>query len=110
MRKAMVELVAADELALVDLDDARELLKRRLRPSQVATLRRAVTQRIAATVFDEGASGLEWWSTLEAEWRNVTLFHERALPRVAVAAAPRALSVRLPVVREAAERLGIALS
>jgi hypothetical protein len=30
-------------------------------------------QRPTDRVFDEGAAGLEGWSTLEAEWSNVTL-------------------------------------
>jgi glycosyltransferase involved in cell wall biosynthesis len=70
---------------LVDLDDPSELLRRRLRPSGVATRDRAVTQRIALTLFDEGHSGFSWWSTLEASWTNVTLFAERATSRLKVA-------------------------
>jgi len=78
-----------------------------MRPSHVATLRRAVTQAVAAAVFQEGAGGFEWWSTLDAEWTNVTLFYEKALPLATLAGSPKRLSVRLPEVREGAERLGI---
>ena len=70
-------------------------------------MRRSVTQRIAASVFEEGAGGLLWWSTLEAEWANVTLFHERALPHVSIAAPPRTLTTGMPEVRQAAAFLGI---
>ena len=105
-------LAAIDEslLGIVpDLDDPAELLARSLRPSQVATRNRAVTQRIALSIFEDGAEGLGWWSTLEASWPNVTLFAERASPKLSLAAEPEILSVGHPVVRAAADRLGIAL-
>ena len=105
--KAIVGLWVDDAIDVVNLDDSSQLLRRHLRPSQVATMRRSMTQTIAASVFDEGAAGLEWWSTLEAEWSNVTLFHERALPHVAVESPPRRLSVRLPEVQQAAQHLGV---
>lgn len=107
VRKALVALEADDRLAVTDLDDAAALVKRRLRPSQVATSRRDVTQRIAVSLFDEGAAGLGWWSVLNAEWGHVTLFHERALARVVPAGPPEPLSTTHPVVREAAAHLGV---
>lgn len=105
-------LAVVDDTALpplVDLDDPAVLVERGLRPSGVATALRRVTQRIAGDAFDDGATGLSWWSTLEASWTNVTLFRERlaVLPNV-VEAAP--LTVDLPAVVEAAERLGIRLA
>lgn len=106
-RKTLVGLRLDHALSLVDLDDPLELAARQIRPSHVATSRRAVTQRIASSIFDEGAGGLLWWSTLEAEWTNVTLFYERALPHVSIVAHPRRLSIRLREVKEAAERIGI---
>lgn len=110
LTKAIVRLRFDGSLRLVNLDDASELVRRRLRPSQVATTRRATTQPIAVAVFGEGAGGLEWWSSLDAEWINVTLFHERVLPHTTLDAPPRSLSVRLPEVQEAADRLGIELA
>ncbi|MGH9256506.1 MAG: RES family NAD+ phosphorylase [Vicinamibacterales bacterium] len=107
--KALVGLWLDDALRLVDLDDPSQLAARHLRPSQVATLRRTVTQRIAVSMFDEGAGGLSWWSILEAEWTNMTLFYERALPYVSVMGPPRRLAIRLPEVQQAAELLGIQL-
>lgn len=105
--KAIVALHVGDALDLIDLDDPSELVRRRLRPSRVATPQRPVTQRIAAAIFDEGAAGLHWWSALNADWRNVTLFYERAAPHVRLAAPPVRLSVQLPEVRSAAEHLGV---
>lgn len=105
--KAIVRLHVDDRLELVNLDDPVQLVKRHLPPSQVATMRRAVTQQIAASVFQEGAAGLQWWSTLDAEWTNVTLFCERAIARVSMPKPPQKLSIRLPVVQQAARHLGI---
>jgi len=105
--KALVALRVDAALDLVDLDNPAELTARRLRPSRVATMRRPVTQQIAASIFEEGAGGLRWWSTLEADWVNVTLFHERALAHVSIAAPPRKLSTGMSEVREAAAFLGI---
>jgi hypothetical protein len=105
--KALVSLLLDDRVRLVDLDDPAELTDRRLRPSEVATMRRAVTQRIAGSLFDEGGLGFSWWSTLDAEWTNVTLFYERALPHASILAPPRRLTTRLPEVAQAAEQLGI---
>jgi hypothetical protein len=108
-RKALVRLLVDDRLRLIDLDDPRELVARTLRPSRVATGRRAETQSIAVSVFDEGAAGLLWWSTLEAGWSNVTLFYERVTPHVRVGEGPMPLTKQLVLVREAAERLGVAM-
>jgi hypothetical protein len=105
--KALVTLRLHAGLELVDLDDPVELTRRHTRPSQVATLRRAVTQATAVSIFEAGAAGLQWWSVLEAEWTNVTLFHERALPHTTIATPPRLLSTKMIEVREACERMGI---
>lgn len=108
--RALVGFQIEDEIAVPDLDDPQILVEKRLLPSQVATRQRAVTQRIASGIFDEGAIGFLWWSTLDAAWVNVTLFHERALPYVSIATPPRRLSTRLPEVQEAAERIGVSLA
>lgn len=105
--KALVGLRLHEASYLVDLDDPSQLVMRRVRPSQVATLRRTVTQRLAASIFGEGAAGMMWWSALEAEWTNVTLFYERVLASVAIVQPPRPLSIGIPEVQQAAEHLGI---
>lgn len=107
--KGLVGLRLDPSVPLIDLDDPSELIRRGLRPSGVATMDRAVTQRMAASLFDEGAAGLCWWSTLEAAWTNVTLFHERALPHVSIVQPARPLTVRMPEVQAAAAHLGIQL-
>jgi hypothetical protein len=102
-------LAALDEdLELLDLDDPRELVRRSLRPSRVATRDRAVTQHIAAGVFEEGAAGFTWWSTLEASWMNATLFAERTRERLTVRTTDL-LTTAHPAVRAAADTLGVRL-
>lgn len=108
-RQALAQLSLADTAALLDLDDPRNLVERRLRPSGVATLRRTVTQRLAESIFDEGVCGLLWWSALEAHWINATLFYERTRPHVSLFATPMWLTTDLPEVREASAILGIVL-
>lgn len=94
---------------VVDLDDPRELGRRKLRPSLVATRRRSVTQAIALRIFQEreNVAGLSWWSSLEASWTNVTLFAERTGGKLHLGEKPEILSVDHPVLCTAAEILGV---
>ncbi len=98
------------EDGLLDLDDPNVLVRTRLRPSQVATNVRAVTQDYARRIFDEtpAAMGLRWWSTLEASLANVTLY-DRVLPRLSCSRV-ELLSLEHPATREAAEMLGLELA
>jgi len=90
---------------LVDLDDPQVLAARGIRPSRVATGDRPTTQQLALDLYQGGAIGLAWWSTLEASWTNVTVFEER-LPRgLRWVASLEPLSTVHPVVRDAAEHL-----
>jgi hypothetical protein len=108
-RRSLATIDDAAIPALVDLDDPRVLVARRLRPSSVATGIRRLTQRIAGDAYDGGAVGLSWWSTLESSWTNVTLFDERLAGRPPlVEAVP--LTLDHPAVVEAAERLGVRLA
>jgi hypothetical protein len=93
---------------LIDLDDPAVLSTEALRPSIVATARRARTQSDALRLYDEHpeAAGLRWWSTLESSWINVTLF-DRAQGVVAVEDV-RELTIDDEVVRSAAAFLGLA--
>ncbi len=110
---ALAELrLEADDMttALVDLDDPRVLVGERLRPSQVATRSRSVTQAQAVRLFDKHprALGLRWWSTLEASLVNVTLY-DRAAPRLS-SEGVHPLTLTDAPVREAAELLGLAFT
>jgi RES domain-containing protein len=92
---------------LVDLDDPTELVARSLRPSRVATLERSITQTMAAALFDEGIAGFGWWSTLNADWANVTLFAERAVAELTLASEPEPLSIAHPAVVAVAPMVGV---
>jgi RES domain-containing protein len=107
-RLALAALDDADLPSLIDLDDPSVLVARGWRPSRVATRRRSTTQALAAALFDDGAIGCAWWSTLEAEWTNVTLFGER-IGRLPLAGPAEPLSVGHPAVVAAAEHLGVGL-
>jgi hypothetical protein len=106
-------LVAVDESRLdnlVDLDQPQHLVDRALRPSMVATRQRRITRPMAMSLFEEGVTGFEWWSTIEASWINATLFADRAIEKLNISGEPETLSVQHPVVREAAEAVGLRLS
>jgi RES domain-containing protein len=83
---ALAELDLDDRAAIVDLDDPRVLRRERLRPSQVATRHRSVTQPHALALYEThpDAAGLRWWSSWEALWANFTVF-DRAAPSLRLA-------------------------
>jgi hypothetical protein len=107
-RLALATFALAEDAGLVDLDDPRVLQRRRLRPSEVATRERAVTQRHAAEAFAlaEEPAGLRWWSTLESSWINVTLFAQATRSLPLEVAQVRALELDDLHVRAAADFLG----
>jgi hypothetical protein len=104
---ALAEITLADQAALLDLDDPVVLRRERLRPSRVATRDRSITQPIALDLFrrHRAAAGLRWWSVWEAQWAHVTLF-DRAASMLRVQSV-RALTLKDPVVLEAAEMFGL---
>jgi hypothetical protein len=104
---ALADLELDDAARLVDLDDPVVLLRERLRPSDVATRDRRITQPQALALHDRHrvAAGLRWWSTYEAVWINVTLF-DRAAPQLRVRSVRR-LNLEHPTVVEAADFFGL---
>jgi len=104
---ALATIEIDDGSELVDLDRPEVLAGRGLRPSMVATRRRAVTQPQALAIYDSGADGMRWWSTFESSWINVTLF-DRVAARLHVGDI-RAVDVHQPAVAEALDALGIAV-
>lgn len=104
---ALAELEVRDNVRLVDLDDPAVLVKRKLRPSRIATRRREITQAQARDVFTgtPSAGGLAWWSAFEATWENITLF-DRARTSLHLATI-RALSTGDSIVGDAADLLGL---
>jgi hypothetical protein len=99
----------ADDLPILDLDDANALLQRGLRPSQVIQRNRPVTQAWAKGIFDEKDhdgtrkwDGVRWWSYQRPQWRIVGLWGN--IPPACVSVDP--LTVAHPAVRDAARTLG----
>jgi hypothetical protein len=92
----------AGELDVVDLDDPAALLERRLRPSEVVTRVRSVTQEWALAIFREARwSGVRWWSYYDAGWGSFGLWDPSDLRLEEV----RPLRDEVDNVREVAARM-----
>ncbi len=104
---ALAALELPDDAELVDLDDPAVLDAHELRPSQVATRDRAITQPQALALHERHpeAAGLRWWSVYEALWANVTLF-DRAAPSLRLADIRR-LDIGDAALAAAADHLGL---
>jgi len=77
-RRALAIYHLPDDMPLLDLDDARNLYTRGLRPTQIIERNRAATQAWALTVYNErndrGAriwQGIKWWSFHRPQWRII---------------------------------------
>lgn len=93
---------APEDLPLLDLDDAAALLERRLKPSQIVTRSREVTQRWALDIFSESRhAGVRWWSYYNPDWGSIGLWDYSRLSVAAV----QELSVDSAVLQRAREVL-----
>ena len=60
-----------DDARIFSIDNAPNLMKLKLRPSQVVTRDNAVTQAWARKIFELGKyAGISWWSILWPEWQS----------------------------------------
>lgn len=99
-RRRLIALDVPNDFAVLDLDDARALVRRRLRPSQVVTRDRAVTQAWARRVWEEAEwAGVRWWSYHDPRWTTIGLW---ATGGISVAGLEE-LSATHPAVLEAGE-------
>jgi hypothetical protein len=107
-RLSLAALELREPAGLVDLDEPQTLAAEGLRPSHVATRVRRRTQRDALALFESHrrATGLRWWSTIEASWINVTVF-DRARRRLRLRSV-ELLSPDHELVRAATVELGLA--
>jgi hypothetical protein len=105
---SLVALDLREPHGLLDLDEPDTLAAEGLRPSGVATRVRTTTQRDALRLFHghRRATGLRWWSTIEASWINLTIF-DRARRRLRVRSV-ELLGAEHEAVRGAAAELGLA--
>lgn len=100
-RTCLVEIESSGRVAL-DLDDARALLERDLKPSAVVTRDRKVTQAWALRVFREKRwAGVRWWSYHDPGWGSYGLWDMKRLRSRSVAPLDR----EHPAVRAAASTL-----
>ena len=104
---ALASLDLPEGATIVDLDDPLALSAEGLRPSQVATRQRRTTQSQAAGIHAShpDAIAIRWWSTLEANWINWTLFDSIA-GELALRGLEK-LTIDDPVVLEAADLMGL---
>jgi hypothetical protein len=108
---ALVKVLVPDDLAsgIVDLDDPAQLTRFGLRPGAVASDDRRRTGRIAAAVYDSGATGLRWWSKLSGDWHGVVLFLARVPVSRLTIGIPEFLTPAHPAVVRACRQLGLAM-
>ncbi|HEX9366333.1 MAG TPA: RES family NAD+ phosphorylase [Vicinamibacterales bacterium] len=104
---ALARLEIRGSATLIDLDDPSVLRRERLRPSQVATRSRSVTQPQALALYRRhpSAAGLRWWSSWEALWANVTVFDRAAAALRAIEVTE--LTLDHPNLLEAADIFGL---
>jgi hypothetical protein len=107
-RLSLIALELREPAGLLDLDAPQTLAAEGLRPSHVATRVRQRTQSDALALFEahRRATGLRWWSTIEASWINVTVF-DRARRRLRLRSV-ELLSPDHEAVRAATVELGLA--
>lgn len=102
--RALAAYVLPDDAPVFDLDDARALASLGLRPSQVVTRDRQVTQRWALAIYERRRwIGLRWWSYYDASWYSYALWNIAALRPQPEAVQP--LDLDHPAVVEASEVL-----
>lgn len=105
--RALGTFEVSGDTPLLDLDDARALLERGLRPTQVIQRNRPVTQAWALRIYQErdraGSplwAGVRWWSYHRPSWPIYGLWGV-----VPVCVGVEALHLDHPAVRDAARSL-----
>jgi hypothetical protein len=73
--RAIATYEVRPDVEIFDLDDADALSRLGLRPSQVVTREREVTQRWALAIYDEGKwGGVRWWSYYDPRWYSCAVW------------------------------------
>lgn len=106
--RALGTYSVSDDLNVLDLDDARNLLNRGLRPTQVVERNRSASSAWAKDIWEERGpngyrawAGVRWWSYHRPAWRVLGVWGQLSLDVVDVAV----LSIDHPAVRDAARSL-----
>ena len=94
----------------IDLDDPEVLVRFKIRPSQIMTHERSITQRMAEKLYASGASGLLWPSALESSWINASLFTNRTRRSLRLVDPISPIHMDMPDFLDAAAFLNIAIA
>ncbi len=98
-RRALASYELPDRAGVLDLDDPDALKRLGLRPSDIVTRDRAVTQRWALAAYREHRwIGVRWWSYYDPRWYSYGLWDRRHLTVTGV----EPLSLDHPAVVDAA--------
>lgn len=101
-RRALGQYHLADRAKILDLDDAEALLALGVRPSEVVSPDREVTQRWARSVVAaQRWDGVRWWSWHDSRWYSYGMWDRSDLSVTSV----EPLALDHPAVVEAAQVL-----
>lgn len=112
-RRALGVFEIPDDTAVLDLDDARNLLDRGLRPTQVVARNRPTTQAWALRIFNETGpdgsrrwAGVRWWSFQRPHWTVIALWVTAGAAPIHSCLRVETLTIDHPAVVDAARSLG----
>lgn len=112
-RRALGVFEIGDDARVLDLDDAHALLERGLRPTQVVSRNRPVTQGWALRIFRETAQdgsrrwdGVRWWSFQRPHWTVIALWVPLGEEPIHTCLRIEQLTLAHPAVTDAARSLG----
>lgn len=96
---------------LPDLGNPETLVRFSIRPDDLASQDRGVTQRISRKLHDDlGLQGFRWWSAFRGEWHVGVLYMDRVDRFALRYGTPHPLTLEHPLVQAAADelRMGVA--
>jgi hypothetical protein len=103
-RFALAAFDSPNGLDIRQLDDAQALLDEALRPSQVVTRDRSISQAWAARIQAAGRyAGVAWWSYYDSSWHSYALWD---IARLSLVGSPRILRNGDDEVARAAATIG----
>jgi hypothetical protein len=109
---ALAPVRVADSVwsAVVDLCDPDELARRRIGPDTLASRDFTRTRAVAEALYQDGRTGLRWWSAFSGDWHTLVVFCGRLSGADLEFGQPERVGLVHPAVRGAAAELGIRLA